>query len=521
MRTTKIIPNIYRDSVALMDLSAQVSALPGMSSATAVMATQVNIDLLQEAGLLTEKMPARPNDVLIVVEGIDDVAIAAAMQVAESSLTAAPAPTGAPGAAPALVPSSLQMALEDRPGANLALISTPGEYAAAEAEKALRLGLTTMVFSANVAVEDEIRLKRIAREHDVLLMGPDCGTAVVGGIPLGFANSLRRGPVGAVASAGTGLQEVTSLLDRAGVGISHALGCGGRDLSDAVGGASMLQGLEMLAAEPSTEIIVLIAKHPFPPVARRVLGAAQKVAKPVVVVFLGVDSPHAGTNIHVVETLEDAANRVLQLLPGKQFRQTAQSVASAADIQHHAAALTAPQKYVRGLFSGGTFCYEAQLVLGQDLGTVWSNVPVDPKNAMADIWKSRQHTLIDMGDDVFTRGRPHPMIDFRLRLQRLAEEARDPETAVILFDVVLGYGANLNPAKAIADAIAALRNETKGKPLPGFVASVCGTERDPQNLELQESTLRTAGVLLAASNAAAARIAGALARAQTRQTASQ
>lgn len=520
MRATKVIPNLYRDSVALMDLSERISKFPGITRATAVTATQVNIDLLRDAALLTEQMPARPNDILIIVEGADESEISAAMQNAESSLVEASAMPATGGAMSAIVPSSLQMALEDMPSANLALISTPGEYAAAEADKALRLGLNVMVFSANVAIEDEIDLKQMARERGLLLMGPDCGTAILNGIPLGFANVLRRGPVGVVASAGTGLQQVTCLIDRAGIGISQGLGCGGHDLSDDVGGSSMLQGLEMLAADASTEIIVLIAKHPSGKAVQRVLDAARNVGKPVVVNFLGVDTGRdANSNIRVADTLEGAARLAIGLSQGVRAPavEADKCAGDTADLARHTAGLSARQKYVRGLFSGGTFCYEAQLLLAKSLRQVWSNVPVDPTNAISDVWKSKEHTVIDMGDDIFTRGRPHPMIDQRLRLQRLAQEARDPETAVILFDVVLGYGAHPNPAKEISDAIAAARGEPTGGQSPIFVASVCGTESDPQNLQLQESMLRAAGVLVAPSNAAAARIAAGLVMAQSRQ----
>ena len=516
-RIEKTIPNFYRDSVALMQLFARIEGFSGITRATAVMATQANIDLLKEAKLVTSDVSARPNDLLIVIEGRDDASIASALQEAEQALQqTAKAPAGAAGPA-ALPPSSLEMALEDMPDANFALISTPGEYAAAEAEKALHLGLNTMVFSANVTLDDEIALKRLALDKNLLMMGPDCGTAVVNGIPLGFANALQRGPVGLVASAGTGLQEVTCLLDRADIGISQALGCGARDLSEGVGGLSMLQGLAALAGDAATRVIVLVAKHPAMNVARRIGEEAKKAKKPIVLNFLGLDiAGIAGGYISVAETLEDAARIAAALALGKQVPPGPTTLDPVlADLaQKNATRLSARQKYIRGLYSGGTFCYEAQVLLANEIGPVWSNTPIDPVHALPDIWKSREHTVVDLGDEIFTRGRPHPMIDLRLRLERLAQELNDPETAVILLDVVLGYGAHPNPGTEIAKAIAVARNSSlrEGHDVV-FVASVCGTQGDPQHLSQQEGALRDAGVLLAPSNAAAVRLAAAIVKA--------
>lgn len=510
-RIEKIIPNFYRDSVALMQLAAQVERSPGIARATAVMATQANIDLLREAQFVTAETPARPNDLLIVVEGDDDDRVNEAMEKIAEALQRAPeAPAGA--AAVAFPPTSLAMALEDMPDANFALISTPGEYAAAEAEKALRLGLHTMVFSSSVTLEDEIALKQLAREKNLLLMGPDCGTAIVSGIPLGFANILQPGPVGLVASAGTGLQEVTCLMDRAGIGISQALGCGARDLSEEVGGLSMLQGLAALSDDRATRVIVLIAKHPSLLTAQKVREAAATCGKPVVICFLGIDLARMGDGFYYAGTLEDAAHLAAALARGEQPVSREPAASGVEYLAQRASASLAPnQKYIRGLFSGGTFCYEAQVLLTKHGVPVWSNTPIDPAYALADIWKSREHTMIDLGDEIFTRGRPHPMIDLRLRLERIGMELSDPETAVILLDVVLGYGAHENPAFEIANTIATTRAHAQtAKRDVVFVASVCGTASDPQKLALQEAALREAGVLIAPSNAAATRLAAAI-----------
>jgi len=513
-RAEKTIPNFYRDSVALMEASARIERLLGVTRAAAIMATQANIDLLKDAGFATGNLSAKPNDLLIIIEGRDNDAIANALKEAELDLQKAPEIRPSEAASAALPPSSIAMAKEDMPDANFALISTPGEYAAAEAEKALRLGLNTMVFSANVALDDEIALKKLAIDNDLLMMGPDCGTAIVNGIPLGFANVLRRGSIGLVASAGTGLQQVSSLIDRAGIGISQAIGCGSRDLSEAVGGASMLKGLDALAEDSSTQIIVLVAKHPSLSVARRICEAAEKIAKPVVVNFLGIEIAEAANGkLHFARTLEDAAQIAAALARGEKPTISSTLDPVLADLAREASSrLGSRQKYVRGLFSGGTFCYEAQVLLAEQIGPVWSNTPVNPANALSDIWVSRENAVIDLGDEAFTRGRPHPMIDQRLRLERIAQEAKDPETAVILLDVVLGYGSHPNPATEIANVITKLRDSSKRDVI--FVASVCGTPGDPQKLTQQERVLRDAGVLLTLSNASAARLAATIVKAQ-------
>jgi succinyl-CoA synthetase alpha subunit len=507
----KIIPNLYRDSVSLMQLSARISGVAGVTRAAAVMATKGNLRLLAEAGLSSANIVPRPNDILLVIEGVDDEAIAQAMNEAQAELRG----SGAPAATTSSIrPTSIAMGIEDMPDANLALISTPGEYAVSEAMKALRLGLNVMLFSSNIEVEYEIALKLWARDHGLFVMGPDCGTAVVNGVPLGFANVLRRGSIGVVAASGTGLQEVTSLIDRAGLGISQAIGLGGRDLSERVGGIGMLQALAALAADGSTSIIVLISKPPSQKIAEIIREAAKKAGKPVVINFVGLDPERmAGHNVHAAQTLEDAAQLAVALARGKSTSSARQeSNGSLAEAAREQVIRLAPnQQYVRGLFSGGTLCYESLALLRQNLGPIWSNVPIDSAYALPDDWTSRAHTLIDLGHDIFTRGRPHPMIDPRLRNERIVQETGDPETAVVLLDVVLGHGAHPDPATGIAAAIAHARGRIGANRHVAFVASVCGTAADPQNLQRQERTLRTAGVLLAPSNAAAARLAAQIA----------
>lgn len=503
-RVARVTRNFYRDSVALMQLSARLLALPGVRQASAVMASPANLALLREAGLLADDVAAGPNDLLVALDG-EEAALTAALEEAERAFNQTP-PAGQGSGPRQLPPRSLEMALEAAPAANLALISTPGDYAADEAMKALRLGLHVMMFSDNVPVADEVMLKRYAAAHDLLVMGPDCGTAIIGGVPLGFANVVRRGDIGLVAASGTGLQQVTCLIDRLGGGISQAIGTGGHDLSREVGGTTMLQGLAALAADPETRAIVLISKPPSPEVAVRVLDHARSAGKPVIVNFIGAD-PHmiSAHGLIPARTLEDAALLAVEAATGR-------PQASAGHRTSDLPRLAPGQRYIRGLYSGGTFCYEATLLLAETLPDMHSNTPVGDARALANVWESRGHTLLDLGDDVFTRGRPHPMIDPRLRLERLAQEARDPATAVILLDIVLGYGANADPAGVIAPAIetAIAEARTAGRQL-AVVGFVCGTAADPQKLERQEARLQEAGMLLAPSNAQAALLAARIA----------
>jgi FdrA protein len=503
----KIVPREYRDSVSLMQLSALLGKLPGIEQASAVMATENNLALLAEAGLRVDTKGAGASDLLIVVQG-EKAALPTAIDEAMKSLTRQTEDNGGEARA-VLRPRSIQMALKLAGEANMALISTPGDYAGAEAMKALRLGLNVMLFSNNVSVEEELALKQFAREQDLIVMGPDCGTAIVNGIALAFANVVKRGPIGVVAASGTGLQQVTVLADRLGSGISQAIGTGGRDLHQEIGGISMLKGVKDLAADPATQVIVLISKPPSPAVAERVLAEAAKAGKPVVVNFLGADPRKvARPGVHAVQTLADAARAAVAIARGEKPRA---SYAETPMLPGGLPKFAASQRYVRGLFSGGTFCYEATLLLSELSADVHSNTPTQAAHELADVWQSKGHTLVDLGDDVFTRGRPHPMIDYRLRTERIVKEAEDAQTAVILLDVVLGYGSHPDPASELVPAINRARAAAtaQGRNIV-FVGQICGTAADPQDLARQARALGEAGLILADNNADAVRLAAAI-----------
>ena len=507
-----VIPREYRDSVALMQLSAALAKLPGISQASAVMGTENNLSLLRQAGmniggldiggLNNDKVSVGPNDLLIVVQG-DESALPGALADAKARLSAVGLPAQT-GDVRRMAPRSIAMALAENADANLALISTPGEYAAAEALKTLNLGLNVMLFSNNVSVPEEAMLKRVARDKGLIVMGPDCGTAIINGIPLAFANVVRRGSIGAVGASGTGLQEVTVLVDQLGGGISQAIGTGGHDLRNEVGGISMLTGLEYLTDDPDTKVITLISKPPSKEIADQILGKARSSGKPVVVIFLGADARSlTGENIFGADTLEDAARLAVDLAADRKPSPASEIVAIPPGIPR----LASGQKFVRGLFSGGTFCFQATMLLQESMN-VHSNTKVGGSLALNDMFKSEGHTVVDLGDDVFTRGRPHPMIDYRLRIERIAQEVQDPEMAVLLLDVVLGFGSHANPAAELAPALIAARKTTENNGRAFIcVGHICGTQGDPQGLASQAEALRGAGMILTDSNAQAVRLA--------------
>jgi len=495
-----------------MQLSARIAKLEGVQQASVVMATEGNLALLREAGLLNGQVDASPSDLLAVVQGEEGAACQTALEELESALSGVAEPAAGQGRQ-AIAPRTIQMGILEQPTANLALISTPGEYAAAEALKALRLGLNVMVFSDNVSVVDEVLLKQEAERRKLLVMGPDCGTAIVGGIPLAFANAVRRGNVGVIGASGTGIQQVTSLIDQYGFGVSHALGTGGRDLAAEIGGASMLRAIDELAADADTRVIVLVSKPPARDVMEKVLQRARSTDKPVIACFLGAQaSDIEGGNVVAAATLEDAAVMAAAVMQGKHAEASTPDLPEFPDLSEFTVPpLALAQRYVRGLYSGGTFCYEATLLLSRSLPDVFSNTPVGSAAALENMWQSRGHTLLDLGGDEFTRGRPHPMIDHRLRNERILQEAADPEVALILLDVVLGYGANPDPATAMLSAINEAREiaERDGRQI-AFVGFICGTERDPQGLARQTTALQESGVILTKSNAQAARTAAAI-----------
>jgi FdrA protein len=477
---------LFLDSVVLMQVSRTVAALPGVEDAALMMGTPANQEILENSDLLVpDGESAGGGDLIVAIRAEDETAATAAMDQAVLLLDQ---PAAVRAASAAVQPRTLRSALRVDPTANLALISVPGDFAAAEARKALRAGLHVMIFSDNVSLDDEIALKLEARQRELLVMGPDCGTAILGGTPLAFANRVPMGDIGIIGASGTGIQEVSCLIAQAGAGISHAIGVGGRDMSDEVGGISTLTSLKWLDADPKTRHIVLLSKTPSTAVVKRISAELDHSRKSFTVCFLGADDPPLPANVVAVRTLRAAA-------------------ASASGFQEDTSGgtgldrpLAGKRKWVRGFFSGGSLAAEAQVIFLDQGVRVASNAPIQGAHALSEV--TAGHTLLDLGDDQYTRGRPHPMIDPAVRDEPLRQALDDPTVGAVFLDIVIGYGASEDPAAHVAQVL-----DRYGNRDPVVIASVTGTEEDPQVLSRQVSILESAGVWVRPSNAAAAEAA--------------
>jgi FdrA protein len=500
---SEIRSGAYYDSVVLMQLQRSLAALPGVMDAGVVMGTGANKDILAQTGLLSpEAQSAAPDDLIIVVKAGSEAAAREALSQVDELLTKRRSTTASRRG---YLPKSLDSAAQALVTAQWVLISVPGRYAAGVAREALQLGKHVFLYSDNVSLEDEVSLKTQAAERGLLVMGPDCGTAIVNGIGLGFANRVRRGPIGMVAASGTGLQQVSARMHQIGGGLSQALGTGGRDLSEAVGAVTAHQALDLLRRDPETAVIVLVSKPPSPVVAEGLLDAARASGKPVVVDFIGYRrAVRQVDNLHFATTFDETAQLAVAL---------AQAGTASASEEVEAWAFAEGQRYLRGLFSGGTMAYEALLLLQDYLPRVYSNVPLKKEVRLENSMVSQEHTIVDLGEDEFTVGRLHPMMDNDLRIRRMQQEAEDPGVAVLLLDVVLGDGAHADPAAELAPAIEQARAtaEEAGRYLE-VVVVVVGTDEDPQDLAAQVEKLRQAGARVEASNDAAVRYVGRLLR---------
>ncbi len=473
---------LYLDSVALMRMSRTIAAMDGVIECGMMMGTPANVRIMADAGVLADAgRAAAPGDLVVAISAKSQAAVEAAQAAARALLDA---PKGGSATAAQWAPRTLRAAVTADPAATLALISVPGAFAAAEGRKALQRGLNVLMFSDNVTVADEVVLKTLARERGVLMMGPDCGTAIINGTPLGFANVVPPGDIGIVGASGTGIQEVSCLIANHGGGISHAIGVGGRDLKAGVGGISTLMAIDLLEADTRTRHIVIISKPPADTVARAVLARIGAGKKPYTVCFIGGSAHTMPHNARFADTLEAAADMALD-------RHSVRATAVEG---------SAPGKYIRGLFAGGTLCSEAQVVLGKAGLVSASNVPIPGHRAY--VAGTPGHTIIDLGDDEYTQGRPHPMIEPAVRDAPLLAALGDPDVGVVLVDMVLGFGAHADPAGHLARVLA---RAPAAHPL--VVTSVTGTAGDPQHLRAQQDALRACGVVVAQSNAEAARIA--------------
>ncbi len=504
-REVSIKKNRYLDSVFLMAVAQRLSEQPGIEDAAAVMGSAANKLILVKMGFdEAELAEAAQNDLIVALEG-ETEAVNGLLSDVEQWLVR---PKSALDGAMAL---SLEDAWEQQETSNLVVISVPGEYAAREARAALEHGMNVFLFSDHVSVEDELLLKNEASDAGLIVMGPDCGTAIIAGTGIGFANVVRHGTIGVVASSGTGLQEFTSLVHRSGAGISHGFGTGGRDLSDAVGGISTLTAIDALEDDPGTKVIAVVSKPPGQETLAVIVQRLNRCSKPVAACFLGLESAKrpSAARFEISSTLDDVVANSLSLVGKTGSSPALLSPVNNADwLEKEVEKMNSDQKYVRGLFAGGTFCYQAQQIMRDGGVTVHSNAPLEGMTMLDDENASVENTLVDMGSDEFTVGVPHPMIDATHRRERILDEGQDPAVAVLLLDFILGHNASPDPVGDLAEAIVEAKRKCHqaGRYL-SVVASVCGTDEDPQGLEKQEQVLGDAGVVVFPSNAQASQFA--------------
>ncbi|MDF2977451.1 MAG: hypothetical protein K0S40_2179 [Actinomycetospora sp.] len=501
----RVVKDTYLDSVVQLSGTRAMRAVEGVDWATAAMATPANLGTLADEGFSGDDLAgAGPGDLVLAVRAASDDAAEAAQEAGRDAMFSARADETGPAAAESPA-RTLSDALARLPGGNVAVISVPGEHAALETHKALSAGLHVLLFSDNVPIATEVELKTRAEALGLLVMGPGAGTAMLGRTCLGFANVVaplaeRTGAVAVVAAAGTGAQEAAVLLDRAGVGVTHVVGLGGRDLGADVGGTMGRAAVRALAADPATEAILLVSKPPDARVAASV--TAQAGDTPLVAALIGLDEPgQEGSDS--ATTLETGVLATLDRLGRPRPDVTA---GLRAQVEDAISEVGADRTLVRGLFSGGTLCYESLVVLGRVLGPVYSNTPVDKTLRLPA--PDSAHVCLDLGEEEYTRGRPHPMIDPEARLEHLREQGRDPEVAVIVLDVVLGYGAHPDPAGELAPVCA----EILAAGGPRVVVYVLGTEQDPQGFERQRRAFRDAGCVVTETAARASLAAAAIAR---------
>ena len=495
MLNTVILKNNYQDSINLMLLTNKINSLEQVVMSQIMMGTDANKDILNNTDLLTdEAKTASPNDLMIVVSSEDPEIMDQVLPLVDTFLADLSAKSTTKDNQTV---TSWQEALDLLPEANVALFSIPGEYGAAEMERALKNNLHVFSFTDNIAIEDEVRLKKLAHQKGLLMMGPDCGTGILSGIPIAFTNVVAPGNIGVVGASGTGIQEVTTIIDRLGGGVVHAIGTGGRDLSDKVGATTVKDAIIALEHHEPADVICVISKPPAKAVRDEVVQLLQSITKPVVAIFLGEKPTNHEGKVYLAHTLEETAQIAVDLANEQAIKKNYFQSIEKTDVP-----VLPQEKVVKGLYSGGTLAAEAGMLISEalDLGGLVKTEGY--------VLKSQGYEVIDLGDDRYTQGKPHPMIDPEVRIQKIQEYASAQDTGVILLDVVLGYGAHEDMVGALLPAIqeAQMQAEKAGR-LLYFVATVCGTANDPQDRQSAVDRLQEAGVFVTESNAKAVQLA--------------
>lgn len=496
MLQTIIKENSYQDSIVLMLLTNKLATMDGINNVSVMMGTPANKDIFKTGGLYTDELEEASSNDMVIVLDIDDPSLSE--QVLEEIDTFLEEQTkGGNDASGEEIAKTWDKAFSLGKDAGVAVLSIPGTHAAIEIEKALDAGKHVFCFSDNVAIEDEQRLKEKAHEAGLLLMGPDCGTGIINGIPVAFTNAVRKGKIGVVGASGTGIQEVTTIIHKLGGGVTNAIGTGGRDLKAEIGGITLKDSIVTLEKDPDTEVIVVISKPPAKEVRDDVLQLLRNVSKPAVAIFLGEKPEAHEENLYRAYTLEEAAQIAVQLLNKEPVHLVEEQLTVPT------VSLAPEQKWIKGYYSGGTLAYEAAMLIKEGL-----HLTDGEKAPEGYILKNQGYEIIDLGDDIYTQGKPHPMIDPTKRKEMLALAGDDPETAVILLDVVLGYGSHANMAQELAPTIKEIKAKAKSEQRELIViGTIVGTDQDPQNIQEQQAILAEAGVILCDSNAQAVRLA--------------
>ncbi len=493
--------NQYYDSVFLMSVNKHLSDEKGIQQTAVLMGSEGNKKLLAEIGFENAQIDAaQANDLVVAVVADTGQIVKDSLGKLDNFLQGA-----GEGAAVSDI-RTLEAGLKIKPNADLAVISVPGEFAAREARVALENGLHVFLFSDNVSLDDELGLKKRAHEKGLLVMGPDCGTSIINGVGIGFANSLRKGSVGVVGPSGTGLQEFTVQVHNAGYGISHAIGTGSHDLSNKIEGLTTFAALDALEEDQRTKVIAIISKPPGNKTLNRLLDRFKVCTKPIIACFLGIDQAIEGEGkiFQRAATIDEAVQFALQAVNPREKISGFNPSRFKELVSREKEGRSPQQKYLRGIFAGGTFCYQSQQILRAAGVKVYSNAPLEKKLTLDHPGHSQEHTIVDMGDDYFMQGRPHPMINGLERKKRILQESTDPEMAVLFLDFILGYNSSMDPVGEVLDAIleAKKRAHDRGGKL-SVVASMCGTESDLQDAKVQTQMLKDAGVIVFSSNAQA------------------
>ena len=485
----------------MMQFSQQLKDEQGVIDAAIVMGTELNKNTLKNMNLLTEDgAAATENDTLISISCQDQNSLNDAIQKAEQLLVSSTVNIKNEFA-------NLSSAFDAFSNANIASLSIPGQFVKEMATELIKKQLHLFVFSDHVPLEDEIYLKNLSLENNVLFMGPEAGTSILNGTVFGFGNRVRKGSVGIIGASGTGIQESSTMIDLFGEGISHGIGVGGRDLRNDIGGMMTMKAMEVFENDPNTKAVLLVSKPVDNDVRNEIINKINNFSKKNYVLCLVGDNENRedSARIKFSKSIQTSVLKILKSLDDNGYKKIMDVIRSQINdsikqSESLSKDLNEEQKFIRGFFAGGTLCYESKIILEQMIGKVYSNLSSDDEYSIKGSVTSKENTLIDFGEEEFTSARPHPIIDPLLRKNRILEDANDPNVGVIIIDIICGINAAKNTIASHAETIkkAIQTAKEQGRKLSIF-AYICGTEKDVSENELK--LLTDSGAKLFTSNA--------------------